>query len=281
MEELKTAGSLISMKGMSQEDFDRMSDNVIERATTAKEKILCQLEKSGGNCPYCNQLFEMKHGTANNSDYYYYVAVCTCFEEKGKKLSPEMRGLIKSNIPLKYWEHDRYSIRFDLMRPETAAAFREGFRYCDESLYSAGELPRGAFLWGSVGSGKTLSSALIGKHFLNKGVRVDFFDMVRFYRAIIEKSDDRYFERAKSSKVIILDDLTKEVPRTDWGQARIHELVDILDKNRKIVIITDEKNPGSLGELFIPSVVSRLGGLTGCHVINFKGDDFRKKERDL
>ena len=267
---------LLNLKSMSQQGFIQAGEMLIFRATTATEKLLCSLETYGGHCPTCKQDFNKKHCNKGGSDYIYYSPGCSCFEDRLIKLSKMDRDLIRGNIPLKYRGAEFANINYELIKTETASCFNDINRYCNNNK------EKGAYIYGSIGSGKTLSAVLIAKHFIREGRRVGFFNMPQFIKTTIDKKgNDDFILRSKSFDVVILDDLTKDVPRTDWGQGRIHEFINELDQNKKIVIITDEKPPGEAVKLFLPSIGSRIAGSTRANVIRFIGDDFRKKEAEL
>lgn len=282
---MEKADKVWTLSGMSQDDFNRAAQNLIDTARTAEEKLRCILEKDGGECPTCGYFFIQKHCSKMGSNYTFFVPGCRCFEEKKIKLDKITRGMIRGRIPQKYWEKEFDNLRFDLISPEHREKARDAFKnareYCENRRYEAGKVKKGIYLYGAVGSGKTLSAALIARHMIREGKRVVFLSMPSFIQSILKKEPLDYIGKARGAAAVILDDFSKDIPRGEWSQNRLHELVNFLDENQKIVIVTDEIHPGKLAGIVKRSIFSRLSGLAGKYIVKFESEDFRPKEREL
>lgn len=277
---MKKAGEVWSIKGMNQEQFNIQAQKMIDNARSDSDKIRCILEKEGGACPSCGELFRVKHNTKMGSDYIYYTPYCSCFEEKRIKLTDLERGMIRAGIPSKFWDKEFDSLRMDLIKPETVTAFNSARDYCINRHYEAEYTKAGIVLWGDVGSGKTLSSVLIAKELIKAGKRGVFLEVPEFINSITDKEKADFISRVKGKDFVILDDLTKKTIPSGW-MSDFHSFLNYLDNNKILTIITDERQPGELQKIFIPSIYSRLSLLVGAHIIKFSGADFRKKEREL
>lgn len=277
---MKKAGEVWGIKGMNQAEFEKASNISIQNAKLPEERYRRSLEVSGGDCPSCGKGFDMRHCNKFGSDYSYYVPGCSCFEEQKIRLTPEVRAFLQGHIPLKYWSMEFDNLRYDLIKQETRESFKKAREYCENRRHEAERGSRGIFLYGTIGSGKTLSAVLIAKWFIREKLPVIFLSMPDFIDSIMNARKTDFIEQSRQFPVVVLDDLTKKI-YPEGMQSELHKFINYLDENRKIVIITDERHPKELDQYILGSTYSRISGLTGGNVICFQGDDFRPKEREL
>ena len=138
----------------------------------------------------------------------------------------------------------------------------------------------GYYFWGSVGAGKTYTTAVLANELMKKHlVEVLFLKMPEAVSQIkrtfgSEKNDPakKLFERMCTVELLILDDLGIEKV-SDWLADEVYQVMEYRTSHYKPMIITSNQSLGDLGKIYREQVSSRINGCSKS--IHFTQEDKR------
>lgn len=132
----------------------------------------------------------------------------------------------------------------------------------------------GAFIWGGVGSGKSVLSIQIAVDMVKKGngtvTRLCASEMMIDLRNFNNGNTQEKVDRIKKSDILIIDDLGSE-KLSDFSYECLYEIINYRSEWQKKTIITSNKSLEDLDD----RIASRVVGL--CALINLDGEDLRLK----
>lgn len=110
----------------------------------------------------------------------------------------------------------------------------------------------GLFLWGTIGTGKTMLATLVLKELVKRGVRcyaITADDLVEeFTKGWASNEDKRWYERRiKYCDVLLLDDLAKEQNRGELPKTTIDNLLRSRVQAGRPTLVTTNYEPKYLG----------------------------------
>jgi DNA replication protein DnaC len=160
---------------------------------------------------------------------------------------------------------------------ELAVSIREnylGHSYIDQGM--------GLFLWGDMGTGKTMLATLVIKDLIKRGVKcyaITVEDLIdEFTKGWASDDDKRWYERKiKYSEVLLLDDLGKERNRGSLPQSTFNGLLrsrvqggrpTLITTNLSIEQVTNTYGTSSMSLLYEQSLAEE-----------FRGEDQRSEAR--
>lgn len=113
----------------------------------------------------------------------------------------------------------------------------------------------GFIFWGDNGVGKSSAAVVLAKEFRRRGHTVLFMEASELKRMVIEKEhfdeDQLYFDRAKTVKLLVIDDFGKGVmDGTGFGATLFDELIRSRNSRRLVTIISSNLDPRKWEEDF-------------------------------
>lgn len=190
-------------------------------------------------------------------------SVCPdCLEKEAQeKEMARRREQIKQVLPKRFWALE--TDRKDLLK----------------ALY-----PGGAYIWGPVGTGKSVLAASLAKKYIMDGHLVKWVSFPSFIlelQSAYRKESgptpyDLAEDLAKFYGVLILDDIGAEKP-TEFVRQTIYYILNEREQNEEITIITSNLSVAELNEVFDSRVGSRIMGM--CKVVKLTGRDRRLERR--
>jgi DNA replication protein DnaC len=156
-------------------------------------------------------------------------------------------------------------------------------RYVDdlEANLSAG---RGAWLFGTAGTGKTTLAMLVSKMALEAGHSVAIYSLPKLLARIRRTYDSEpggdsyltFFERLTSVDLLHIDDLGAE-KSSDWVLEQLYALVNERYEAQRSILVTTNLDEAELKQQIGRRTVSRLVEMCGDCMIPMHGDDRREQ----
>jgi DNA replication protein DnaC len=132
--------------------------------------------------------------------------------------------------------------------------------YLGKSYYKDGT---GLFLWGEMGTGKTMLANLILKDLIKSGKRCYAITVEQMIDEFTEgwksPEDKRWFDRkVRYSDVLLLDDLGKERNRGSLPESTINNLLRDRVQTGRVTLVTTNLDPEFLGQAYGSSSLDLL-----------------------
>lgn len=228
------------------------------------------------NCPHCGAELVRRTLELNGAPVFAGFEPCTCegamLERAEAEKAEAERQRREAELARRVaYEKAGIAPRFENASHPMAAG-------CAESARDGSNL----YIYGNVGTGKTMLAAATSRILVDQGCRVRFTSMWRILDAIKKGFDEGYdplpaYQRAE---ILVLDDFGKESP-TDFALERIFALVDERYGRMLPTIITTQYERPDLGRRLAKNgdkdtaqaIVSRL--LQDCRTIELTGGDRR------
>ncbi|MDY6933819.1 MAG: AFG1/ZapE family ATPase [Spirochaetota bacterium] len=231
-------------------------------------------------CPKC-LLWECSCG--GESPYYYYnndtILECCCREIR-MKIDRINDTYSRSGIDRKYrW---RFITNYESTNKTTEEAKSAAY----DIISKFPNITKGLYLWGGLGTGKTLLSAiilteLITRHALEgRLIKISrtFFNRLR--STFVEGSSS-YGEATKIEKelaeidILVIDDFGVQRDSV-WEQETLYNLVDARYEAERFTIFTSNNDPNKhLKDTADGRILSRIKEM--CRVLEISGQDYREK----
>ncbi len=278
-----TASEALPSLFIDQEWFDnRMQlslDKCYEQNIPQTETDLLLLEWKGGKCPECQVEFEKVEEKSIITGYVWYRAKCECLlnvtgeheKIRHRELKMEISGIPATLRKCRFKEWD-YSIK-----EPTNEAFRSVFDIVKKKEY----IKSGIILYGSVGTGKTHCAISLMWEASENLINMKYINMSDITSRFINKQAgiDLVDYLKRNYDLIMFDDIDKITTQGEWVRERIFSLFNNLINEQKIILATTNFQKGSdFVDKFGQAITSRL--ISYCNIIEFTGDDYRKKLKD-
>ena len=178
-------------------------------------------------------------------------------------------------------EGERISAQAQALQRECErAGMPHRFSGCPTDATYADHLNAGGnlWIWGQVGTGKTVEACAVLKDWLKRGRPGRMVSTVALLTELRAAMDGQgreldYIARYSTVPLLVLDDLGQEVP-SEWALSRLFEIVDRRYNAGLPVIVTSNLAPFSVAErLHADAMVSRL--MERCEVRKVEGEDRR------
>jgi DNA replication protein DnaC len=234
-------------------------------------------------CPRClGSGFEVRAG----EDGVERARPCACRDRRREELL-----LAAARIPRRY-EHCSFD-NFEIHDPAQGRVLQIARRFARD--YAVGE--RGLLLAGPCGAGKThLAVSILRALILERGVRglfYDFQDLLKevqaSYNPVNQTSEMSVLQPVFTAEVLVLDDLGAQKP-TAWVRDTVGHIITNRYNDRRTTMFTTNRGsappedaarrPGreiaeaSLADQIGVRLHSRIYEM--CHVVDFRGPDYRK-----
>lgn len=230
-----------------------------------------------------------------------FVAVCDCKckiegyerEQRQKELAERMEQLesLKAVSLLGKRYKEASFEKLDLERGEEyIKAVERCKKFCErwEQVQAKGV---GIYLYGDIGTGKTLLTACIGNRLLEKGVAVLFTSFLEIARVLKDKysrneSELSFMKNLEQVDLLILDDIGTEVivkstKEKSWLQEKIYEIINARYVEKKSTIFSSNE---SVLELHIKcgmqeKTVDRIVEMSTVR-LELRGTSYRMEKRE-
>jgi len=258
-----------------------LSDNDLKEIVLNDFSALLETKDLNFNCN--KQPVKIHHNKIKQS-LGSSIIVYTFSQEKANKEKAEdkrikdiLRQLKKSRIPSELYSKniDTLTKREELEKPiQTVKKYSKNI----DKMLSEGT---GLFMYGGVGSGKTLLFALLGKSLIKKDKSVLFYDLTDLFTIIRQSfnknssvNEEEILREIISANILILDDLGAEKP-TDWVLDKLFYIINQRILARRPILITSNYKPEALLARLgkEPRIISRLVGKS--IIIDNKASDYR------
>lgn len=239
---------------------------------------------SGQVCPKCGG-----SGLVVRDEHTAQVCHCTgkIKTDNLAKLSHMTGALRKKSFPtfsLEYYSRTRIDPMTDQSHLEMATRALEACKSFVRDLL-AGKNPRGLYIHGRVGSGKTHLACSIANELVKRGVEV-LFVVVPDYLEEIKHSWDQgneynekeILDRAREVAVLVMDDLGAH-SYSDWTKSKIYSILNHRINNNLPTVITSNLEYLEVGEYLDYRISSRITEL--CRPVLLlvdKDEDIRLKK---
>lgn len=131
--------------------------------------------------------------------------------------------------------------------------------------------PAGLYIWGPVGTGKTVAAYTLGDSFFtDRGLIQQFREALNPER--FEKTHEGLL-RSLDVRHPVIDDLGSGSGYTEWEMGILHEVIDRIYRCGRGVVVTSNRAPSGLSKLMGDRMTSRL--IEMCRVVELKGEDRR------
>jgi len=212
-------------------------------------------KKSNTYCKACGKEFEQ--------EYPGYSQVCERLEciktRKAKYMAGHIKEfMVKAGIPPRF--HDLKTSR---------------------DLQSYINSPRGVYLHGKAGRGKTVMACSIAREIILKGDYIEYYSSPKLIMQLQDsfkgEGDSAFemLEKISRKEVIILDDLGAE-KLTDFVRQSLYFLINEREQWMKKTIITSNYSLEELDRYIDGRISSRIAGM--CDIIEVSGEDRRIKK---
>ena len=252
---------------------------------------------------YLTEKYELVCKKCGEKRYFQkenFVVVCSCKcqieadKERERKQELEQKMERLKNLKAVSLLGKRYKEasfeKLDLDREEEfIQAVERCKKFCErwEQVQAKG---LGIYLYGDIGTGKTLLTACIGNRLLEKGVAVLFTSFLEIARVLKDKysrneSELSFMKNLEQVDLLILDDIGTEVivkstKEKSWLQEKIYEIINARYVQKKSTIFSSNE---SVLELHIKcgmqeKTVDRIVEMSTVR-LEIKGTSYREKNR--
>ena len=253
---------------------------------------------------YLTEKYELVCKKCGDKRYFQaegFVAVCNCKckiegyerEQRQKELVERMEqleSLKEVSLLGKRYKEASFE-KLDLERGEEyIKAVERCKKFCErwEQVQAKGV---GIYLYGDIGTGKTLLTACIGNRLLEKGVAVLFTSFLEIARALKDKysrneSELSFMKNLEQVDLLILDDIGTEVivkstKEKSWLQEKIYEIINARYVQKKSTIFSSNE---SVLELHIKcgmqeKTVDRIVEMSTVR-LELRGTSYRMEKRE-
>ena len=253
---------------------------------------------------YLTEKYELVCKKCGDKRYFQaegFVAVCNCKckiegyerEQRQKELVERMEqleSLKEVSLLGKRYKEASFE-KLELKRGEEyIKAVERCKKFCErwEQVQAKGV---GIYLYGDIGTGKTLLTACIGNRLLEKGVAVLFTSFLEIARALKDKysrneSELSFMKNLEQVDLLILDDIGTEVivkstKEKSWLQEKIYEIINARYVQKKSTIFSSNE---SVLELHIKcgmqeKTVDRIVEMSTVR-LELRGTSYRMEKRE-
>ena len=253
---------------------------------------------------YLTEKYELVCKKCGDKRYFQaegFVAVCNCKckiegyerEQRQKELVERMEqleSLKEVSLLGKRYKEASFE-KLELKRGEEyIKAVERCKKFCErwEQVRAKGV---GIYLYGDIGTGKTLLTACIGNRLLEKGVAVLFTSFLEIARALKDKysrneSELSFMKNLEQVDLLILDDIGTEVivkstKEKSWLQEKIYEIINARYVQKKSTIFSSNE---SVLELHIKcgmqeKTVDRIVEMSTVR-LELRGTSYRMEKRE-
>ena len=253
---------------------------------------------------YLTEKYELVCKKCGDKRYFQaegFVAVCNCKckiegyerEQRQKELVERMEqleSLKEVSLLGKRYKEASFE-KLELKRGEEyIKAVERCKKFCErwEQVRAKGV---GIYLYGDIGTGKTLLTACIGNRLLEKGVAVLFTSFLEIARALKDKYSKReselsFMKNLEQVDLLILDDIGTEVivkstKEKSWLQEKIYEIINARYVQKKSTIFSSNE---SVLELHIKcgmqeKTVDRIVEMSTVR-LELRGTSYRMEKRE-
>jgi DNA replication protein DnaC len=148
----------------------------------------------------------------------------------------------------------------------------------------AGKTPKGFFLWGAPGTGKTFFSYIALNYLMFRTIRAGRFASIssQFFQRIRDTFNEESNQHGQASTMIealsnvpylVLDDVGVQ-RNTDWELEMLYNLIDARYANKRLTIITSNDSVHDLKGLANGRLYSRFVEM--CHLVRLNSEDYRE-----
>lgn len=140
---------------------------------------------------------------------------------------------------------------------------------------------QGAYIYGSVGTGKTYALYALARAFSINGAKVKIKNIVEILQEVKSTYDGNGYDKerveeewVKTNDVLFIDDLGTE-NLTEWATELIYRIINWRYENDKITFVSSNLTPEAMASRIGDRLVSRLVEM--CKFIKIEGEDRRMK----
>lgn len=229
------------------------------------------------------------------------VVVCLCEcqaqaikdEEERKKAEERMQSLEKlKKLSLlgKRYQNATFET-LDMNRPDD---FKRAVERCKKYCENWAEIEKrglGIYLYGDIGTGKSLLTACIGNYLLSKFTTVLFTNFFEIAKQIKKTFTDNsitestFIERLTNVDLLIIDDLGTEIVvkngEKTWIQDKIYDIINARYINQKSTIFSSNESLVDLVEKcgLMKKTVDRIAAMSTAK-IELRGSSYRLQQQN-
>lgn len=243
----------------------------------------------------CKKCGQKRYFQQNN-----FVTICHCEcqaaeveeKERQRKAQEKMQSLQKlKDLSLLGKRYENASFEnLDLNRP---ADFVNAVQRCKKFCENWDEIKKqglGIYLYGDVGTGKSVLTACIGNYLLSKFITVlftNFFEIAKQIKKTFadnSMTESAFIDRLTSVDLLIIDDLGTEIATKNgektWIQDKIYDVINARYINQKSTIFTSNDSLIDLVEKcgLMKKTVDRIAAMSTAK-IELRGSSYRLQEQ--
>ena len=230
-------------------------------------------------CRFCGKPLERLELPVQGKKFFVGYKECDCDEARKERAEKELEERVKADLKAKE-KHERAYKRAGIQKKFMSAEHPNA-----QTVLEGIKAGRGAYVFGSVGTGKTYLASAVAKLAVDEKMSVMMTDMQAIAADLKacfggEVDEEKVLQRYADYDLLVLDDLGKEAP-TEWMLAQVYRVINARYASESPVIVTTQYKPKALGERLARkgdvdtalAIVSRLSEM--CSRIEFKGADRR------
>ena len=231
-----------------------------------------KLCKCGGSQPY--QILDMERGEPS---------WCPCRDYR-MKIRLIDRYIVSSGIPARF----RYKFKSDFLEHYGDRSPIPGAEQLKHHLNAvldshASKPPKGFYLWGNPGCGKTFFSYITLNELIFRFIKPGkFISLSKSFQELRNTFDEESVIHGQADQIptnlsnvpfLIIDDFGVQ-RNTEWELEMLYNLIDSRYSNRRLTIVTTNQNINEIKDLAQGRIYSRL--LEMCYIIHATARDYRE-----
>lgn len=229
------------------------------------------------------------------------VVVCLCEcqaqaikdEEERKKAEERMQSLEKLK-KLSLLGKRYQSATFETLDMDRPDDFKRAVERCKKYCENWAEIKKrglGIYLYGDIGTGKSLLTACIGNYLLSKFTTVlftNFFEIAKQIKKTFtdnSMTESTFIERLTNVDLLIIDDLGTEIVvkngEKTWIQDKIYDIINARYINQKSTIFSSNESLVDLVEKcgLMKKTVDRIAAMSTAK-IELRGSSYRLQQQN-